>query len=734
MHLKMLDDAALEAFSPERLLNLIARVQQYINTATAYQQRLIAIAEKRKAARSVGDISTADSLVRATGISRRSARRAQRQARIIATQPQVAAALAAGKINPEQAETIARAQLSDSSRARLLETAATGECADTTRLRAAAAETEERNETPEERFMRQRSKRFLRFYNNHDGMVCMRGAMDPDTGARIKARITAIANRMWRQDKKQPPKHRRTPEQREIDALHAATAPPVGAHPTSTAADTIPIPPADNSPSASLGTGGPRRALAHPIPPADNSPSASADGARPGSLRRSGSSSRDTAMPEGQPTPHSGRGEPKPQNLQTPHHHPKHDHSQNTANNSSAPEPQRNRSDSDRANYRHHNNGDIHPKTTPTSTDSTTNSLKPSSRPDPPDPNNDNITDSTVDSTDCSANDPAHNADSTDCSAADPAHKADSASTVERTDCSAADPAHNADPAHKADSASTVERTDCSAADPAHNADSASTVERTDCSAADPAHNADPVSTVERTDCSAADPAHNADSASTVERNTDTANNPANGSHNDANTTPTGGFGGYRWRDQALPVMRISTSLENLQSLLHDAGVTDTGENLSAETLRRLACDAQIIPTVLNSKSRVIDVGRRTRTISEALRIAVIHRDEHCVWPGCATPPHRCDCHHVKHWINGGPTNLDNLALLCHRHHILLHEAHYKLQRHNNTWTALKPDNTPLHPNTPPRFARKPTLNELKPDNTPLHPNTHQHHSHPLII
>ena len=170
------------------------------------------------------------------------------------------------------------------------------------------------------------------------------------------------------------------------------------------------------------------------------------------------------------------------------------------------------------------------------------------------------------------------------------------------------------------------------------------------------------------------------------------------------------GVGDYRWRGRPLPLLRISTSLDDLKDGLHRAGITDSGDHLSAQTLRRLACDAQIIPVVLNSKSRVIDVGRRTRVISEALRIAVIHRDEHCVWPGCAAPPDRCDCHHVEHWINGGPTNLDNLALLCHRHHILLHEAHYKLQRHDNTWTVLKPGNTPLHSN--------PTLQ----------------HSHPLII
>ena len=96
MRLEQLDDAALRVCSPERLITLIARVQQLIDTATAYQRRLIAMAEQRKAARSVGDISTADSLVRFTGMSLRRARRAQRQAKAIAKRPEVADALAAG--------------------------------------------------------------------------------------------------------------------------------------------------------------------------------------------------------------------------------------------------------------------------------------------------------------------------------------------------------------------------------------------------------------------------------------------------------------------------------------------------------------------------------------------------------------------------------------------------------------------------------------------------------------
>ena len=119
---------------------LIARVQQLIETAIAYQRRLIAIAEQRKAPRAVGDINTVDSLVRATGMSHRRARRAQRQAKAIAKQPEVADALAAGTLNAEQAETIARAESLPRNQKPTTPSCHYRGHADTTRLRAAAAE------------------------------------------------------------------------------------------------------------------------------------------------------------------------------------------------------------------------------------------------------------------------------------------------------------------------------------------------------------------------------------------------------------------------------------------------------------------------------------------------------------------------------------------------------------------------------------------------------------------
>ena len=225
MRLEVLSDTALRQLEPARLMALITYVQRFIDKAVAYQRRLIAVAESQRAARAVGDACVADTLVRNTGMSRGAARRASRQAKTIAAQPAVAGAMACGDINADQAEAIARADVGDETRRELV-AAAASEGTDATRERAAAAEIAARNETPEQRFMRQHANRFLRFYNNRDGMVCLEGALDPDSGARLKAKVAAIANRMWRTDKQQPPSRRRTPEQRDIDALCAATSQP----------------------------------------------------------------------------------------------------------------------------------------------------------------------------------------------------------------------------------------------------------------------------------------------------------------------------------------------------------------------------------------------------------------------------------------------------------------------------------------------------------------------------
>ena len=102
-------------------------------------------------------------------------------------------------------------------------------------------------------------------------------------------------------------------------------------------------------------------------------------------------------------------------------------------------------------------------------------------------------------------------------------------------------------------------------------------------------------------------------------------------------------------------------------------GRTGFEQPLAPADVRRIACDAQIIPLVLGSESQPLDVGRASRLATPAQRAALAVRDKGCTFPGCDRPPSWCQAHHLHEWENGGPTDLPNLALLCHRHHTLVH-------------------------------------------------------------
>jgi hypothetical protein len=99
----------------------------------------------------------------------------------------------------------------------------------------------------------------------------------------------------------------------------------------------------------------------------------------------------------------------------------------------------------------------------------------------------------------------------------------------------------------------------------------------------------------------------------------------------------------------------------------------EDGTRLSAESARRLACDASVVSVVRKQDGTVLDVGRKTRTISPALRRALDVRDRGCRFPGCGR--RFTEGHHVKHWADGGGTSLRNCVNLCRHHHRLVHEG-----------------------------------------------------------
>ncbi len=94
---------------------------------------------------------------------------------------------------------------------------------------------------------------------------------------------------------------------------------------------------------------------------------------------------------------------------------------------------------------------------------------------------------------------------------------------------------------------------------------------------------------------------------------------------------------------------------------------------VSAELAQRLTCDATSTTVVHNKDGAVLDVGRKTRRISTELRLALTQRDAGCRYPGCTNK--FTDAHHVKHWSDGGKTNLSNLLLLCGYHHGFIHDG-----------------------------------------------------------
>ena len=146
----------------------------------------------------------------------------------------------------------------------------------------------------------------------------------------------------------------------------------------------------------------------------------------------------------------------------------------------------------------------------------------------------------------------------------------------------------------------------------------------------------------------------------------------------------------------------VEVRLEVSALALADDGIgVVEGGRVSAETSRRLACDAGVVVMKLDKKGQPLDVGRKTRTISPALRRALEKRDGGCRFPGC-THTRFVDGHHVKHWAAGGETSLGNVVLLCGRHHKFVHEHGFGLRRVDDQFVFTSPDGTSL-PDVVPR-------------------------------
>ncbi|HEY3556319.1 MAG TPA: DUF222 domain-containing protein [Kribbella sp.] len=170
----------------------------------------------------------------------------------------------------------------------------------------------------------------------------------------------------------------------------------------------------------------------------------------------------------------------------------------------------------------------------------------------------------------------------------------------------------------------------------------------------------------------------------------------------------------------------VTIDLEDLKAAIANAiGHTVYGDGLSAATIRRLACDAKVIPLVLGSNSEPLDVGRCERLVTRAMRRALNTRDRGCVV--CGAPPIMCDAHHLVSWIDGGITAVSNLALLCRRHHVDLHNGHWTITITNGKVHVTRPtwaNPPPRHRPTPPPTSPADTHARPHPPGTdPAHPD-----------
>src|SRR6266571_1653117 len=139
--------------------------------------------------------------------------------------------------------------------------------------------------------------------------------------------------------------------------------------------------------------------------------------------------------------------------------------------------------------------------------------------------------------------------------------------------------------------------------------------------------------------------------------------------------------------------LQVTATIETLKGLAGAAAAEmEFSLPISSTSVRRMACDCSVTRVLLSQDSIPVDVGRSKRVISGALGRALKARDGSCQWPRCERTASMCDGHHLVHWIEGGPTDLDNLVLLCRRHHRMVHEGGWQLiKTHDQQIVTIAP-------------------------------------------
>jgi hypothetical protein len=149
------------------------------------------------------------------------------------------------------------------------------------------------------------------------------------------------------------------------------------------------------------------------------------------------------------------------------------------------------------------------------------------------------------------------------------------------------------------------------------------------------------------------------------------------------------------------PHITVVADLETIEGRSSARSETSVGTPVPAETVRRLACDAEVSRVITSGRSEPLEVGRTVRVVPPSLRRALSVRDGGCAFPSCDRPVSWCDAHHVRHWADGGKTDLANLVLLCRRHHRMTHGG-FGIEMVEGRPVFHRPDGSVIDDRSPP--------------------------------
>ena len=172
---------------------------------------------------------------------------------------------------------------------------------------------------------------------------------------------------------------------------------------------------------------------------------------------------------------------------------------------------------------------------------------------------------------------------------------------------------------------------------------------------------------------------------------------PANSGN--PNSNPLAGVPDCDIRPQKT-VLVVSAEYDAIEGQLKSAGLID-GTPIDLDELRRIACEADIVPMIFSADGQPLYVGRAQRAPTKAQKLALYKRDRHCV--GCGLRPQICDAHHIVPWDQNGPTDITNLLLLCPRCHTKVHKHGHTIENDtDNGRYRLQPPPRPSPTTHPP--------------------------------